>query len=195
MISKDWTLSALSVELAMDRRALARSLEGLKPDNETKVGKRMDRTYKMARVVAHIYQHGDVLDLSHERAKLTVLQQQKIELEIAELRGELIRVSAVEEQWSDQLAAMRAKLLALPSKIAISIAQPDRIQATQDKTRALIYEALSELSGNANDQLERSDDASVDGTQTTVGDDDIPMGGTELDAESGGFGGAGKISH
>jgi hypothetical protein len=146
MIAKTWTLSALSVELCMDRRALARRLEGLDPVSETTKGKRVDRRYKLAAVVQHLFnRESKGLDLNDERAKLAVLQQEKLQLEIAELRGDLVRVPAVEERWHELLAAVRAKLLALPAKLAIAVAPPDRIQSAQDRAQALVHEALSEL--------------------------------------------------
>lgn len=146
MISKDWTLSALAVELGVDRRSLARRLEGLTPASESTRGKRTERLYKLAAVVAHLYERERPgLDLNDERAKLAVLQQEKLQLEIAELRGELVRVPAVEERWHELLAAVRAKLLALPAKLAIAVAPPDRIQSAQDRAQALVHEALSEL--------------------------------------------------
>ena len=146
MIPKTWTLSALSVELGLDRRSLARRLEGLAPVSETTKGKRVDRRYKLAAVVQHLYaSEGQRLDLNDERAKLAVLQQEKLQLEIAELRGDLVRLPEVEGRWNEMLAAMRAKLLALPSKLAVAVAPPERIQAAQDRAQALVHEALSEL--------------------------------------------------
>jgi hypothetical protein len=73
------------------------------------------------------------------------LQQEKLQLEISELRGDLVRASEVEARWQDILSSTRAKLLALPSKLAVAIASPDRIQVAQDRAQALIHEALSEL--------------------------------------------------
>jgi hypothetical protein len=146
MISKDWSLNSLATELGMDRRTLARRLEGLEPAKEVTKGKRTERLYKLAAVIAHVYERqGESLDLNHERAKLAVLQQEKLQLEISELRGDLVRASAVEGRWQDILATTRAKLLALPSKLAVAIAPPDRIQVAQDRAQALIHEALSEL--------------------------------------------------
>lgn len=149
MISKDWTLSALAVELGVDRRSLARRLEGLTPVSESTKGKRTERLYKLAAVVAHLYERERPgLELNDERAKLAVLQQQKLELEIAELRGELVRVPAVEARWQELLATIRAKLLAMPAKLAVAVAPPDRIQSAQDRAQALVHEALSELAAS-----------------------------------------------
>lgn len=146
MIPKTWTLSALSVELDLDRRSLARRLEGLAPVSETTKGKRVDRRYKLAEVVHHLFgREGPRLDLNDERAKLAVLQQEKLQLEISELRGDLVRLPAVEARWQEMLGAMRTKLLALPSKLAVAVAPPERIQAAQDRAQGLVHEALAEL--------------------------------------------------
>lgn len=154
MISKDWTLSGLATELGLDRRAMARALEGLQPENEKNVGNRTERTYKMAAVVAHIYSSAPRIDLSSERAKLAVLQQEKLTLEIAELRGSLVRTEEVEERWSDAMATMRAKLLALPTKLAIAVAPAERVQVAQDRAQSLIHEVLAELSEGTDDGTE-----------------------------------------
>lgn len=146
MIPQTWSINALSVELAIDRRVLSRRLEGLVPVSETTVGKRKDRQYRLADVIAHLFdRQGEQLDLNQERARLAVLQQQKLELEIAELRGVLIRTEAVQDRWNELVAAVRAKMLALPSKIAVAVASPDRLQAAEDRASGLIHEALAEL--------------------------------------------------
>jgi hypothetical protein len=146
MISKNWSLNALATELAIDRRSLARRLEGLEPASETTKGTRVERLYKLRDVIAHLYEGERAgLDLNYERAVLAKLQQEKLQLEISELRGDLVRASAVEVRWQDILSSTRAKLLALPSKLAVAIASPDRIQVAQDRAQALIHEALCEL--------------------------------------------------
>lgn len=173
MISQDWTISGLAIELNLDRRAMARALEGLEPDQEKKVGKRIERTWKMAAVIAHMNGQGERLDLSSERAKLAVLQQEKLQLEIAELRGALVRVDEVEDQWVNTMASVRAKLLAMPAKLAIAVAPSDRIQAAQDRAQALVYEALSELSGNKeDDELAIGDDKCAESAESTAELDD-----------------------
>ena len=180
MISKTWSISALAVELDLDRRALARRLDGLKPHSEKTVGKRTERLYKLAAVVSHLYANGrNEIDLNQERGRLAVLQQEKLQLEIAELRGHLVKVSAVEARWQDLCAAMRAKLLSLPGKLAIAVAPPDKVQIAQDRSQALVYEALSELSqGSTDDQsAARRDRLADEGcSEASTAADDLSMG-------------------
>jgi phage terminase Nu1 subunit (DNA packaging protein) len=65
-----------------------------------------------------VTEDGEALDLSAERARLARAQADKTELELAELRGEHVRITDVTDAWSQHIAAVRAKLLALPSKAA-----------------------------------------------------------------------------
>jgi len=150
MVPEQWSVSRLACELAMDRRALGKRLEGLQPVSESKSagGKRTERKYRLADVISHLANPDDEkLDLTHERAKLARLQQQKIGFEIEELRGSLIRIDAVIEHWRGKIAACRAKLLSLPSRLAAQVAAPSKLVEAQERAQALVYEALNELAG------------------------------------------------
>ena len=92
---------------------------------------------------------GKAYDYEAERARLTKAQADRTELEVRELRAELVRMPVVEQHWQSMVASARARLLALPSRIAAQIAGPDRLQQVQDKAQALVYEALAELAGDA----------------------------------------------
>lgn len=149
MIAKDWTLSGLSVELGIDRRTLAKRLEGLTPASQRRVGKRTERYYRMAAVLEHLANpEGETLDLTQERAKLARLQSQKIEIELGLLRGEVVRMPIVEQHWQGMVAAMRARLLALPARAAAMVSAPEKLQQTTSTLQDLIHEALEEISGS-----------------------------------------------
>ena len=145
----DWSVNELSVELAVDRRTLARKLSGLEPANCSVSGKRTSRGYRLADVLEHLAGADGDLDLNHERAVLTKLQQEKIRLELAELRGELIRGAIIEQHWQAMVCAMRARLLAIPSRCAPELAGPDRHIAVTAILQTAIYEVLTEISGDA----------------------------------------------
>ena len=154
----------------------------------------------------------DGTTLEIERTRLTKAQADKTELEVQELRGSLIRVPAVIDHWQGRIAAARAKLLALPSKLAARIAQPDKIAEGQDLAQSLIYEALAELAsdGIPNEVRERAaaierstarDRHSRDdqkqrrtGVATASAADDRAMGGRKPDAKRRGQRRAGKVS-
>ena len=88
-------------------------------------------------------------ELDHERTRLTRAQADKTELEAAELRAELIPATKIETHWQAMIAAMRARLVGLPSKIAPQVAGPDDLTRVQDMIQAGVYEALAEIAGDA----------------------------------------------
>ena len=143
---------------------------------------------------------GQVLDYNTERARLTKAQADKTELEVAELQGTLIRVPAVTAHWQTKVAAVRARLLSLPTKLASAIAPPDRLGAAQDQAQALIYEALAELAGDGipDDVRERAAAIRRSRDRSDVASaaaaDDQPVGRGKPGAQRGGQRRARKVS-
>ena len=64
---------------------------------------------------------GGELDYTQERAKLTRLQAEKVALELKQQRGKLMPLEMVILAWQGQVANARAKLLALPPKLASQV--------------------------------------------------------------------------
>ena len=97
--------------------------------------------------------------LDFERTRLTKAQADKTELEVSELRGELVRAPVIGLHWQAMVAAMRAKLLSLPSKVAPQVAGPDSLSRTQELIQANVHEALAEIAGDGfpNDVRKRLD--------------------------------------
>ena len=108
------------------------------------------RTWIRDRILAEIgvANDGEAYDYNAERGRLTKAQADKTELEVAELQGSLIRVQAVIQHWQTKIAGVRAKLLTLPSKLAATVAPPDRLAIAQDQAQALVYDALADLAGD-----------------------------------------------
>jgi phage terminase Nu1 subunit (DNA packaging protein) len=69
------------------------------------------------------------------------------EIDLAERRGEVLATTSVLAIWQKRVLAFRARMLALPSKIAGQFAPPGKLQQAEDSIRAAIYEALNELAG------------------------------------------------
>ena len=90
---------------------------------------------------------GGDLDYTQERAKLTKLQAEKVTLELEQQRGNLIPMELVIEGWQGQIANCRAKLLALPPKVAAQAVGADYVEIEQ-LFKGAIYEALDELAGD-----------------------------------------------
>lgn len=83
--------------------------------------------------------------LEKQRTRLTKAQADKTELEVAELRGSMIRSSVAVSYWREMVADMRSKLLALPAKLAAAVAQPERAQEAQERAQSLVHDALAEI--------------------------------------------------
>ena len=60
---------------------------------------------------------GEVLDLNAERARLAKQQADKIEMENARLRGELVPVAVVRRYLEGILMAFRSRVLAIPQNL------------------------------------------------------------------------------
>ena len=106
-----------------------------------------DGTYNGRECVAWYvaYVSGDDLDLNRERARLAKAQADKTEQENEVRRGELIPTEAVLQQWTDVLAAVRAKLLAMPSKLGPQLTNVSDAAIVAAAIKSVVYEALGEL--------------------------------------------------
>mgnify|MGYP003586346038 CR=1 FL=1 len=91
---------------------------------------------------------GAVYDYDQERARLTHHQANAAALEEQTKQGRLIPADLVKQTWSDLIMAARARLLALPSKLAgCAGSDPAEVEA---QARAIVYEALRELAASNN---------------------------------------------
>ena len=73
-------------------------------------------------------------------------RREKIELELEERRRKLIRVEEVQDFIIKMINNARARLLAIPTKAAPEVYALENIADVQGYLKALIYEALYELS-------------------------------------------------
>ena len=88
---------------------------------------------------------GGELDYTQERAKLTRLQAEKVTLELEQQRGKLLPLEMVILAWQGQVANARAKLLALPPKVASQVLGMESYVEVEHAIREIIYEALDNL--------------------------------------------------
>lgn len=86
--------------------------------------------------------------LSVERARLAKEQADAHALKNAKLRGELVEAAEVERTWGDVLRQVRARILAVPSRLRADLSEltPRQIEAMDRALR----DALTEL-GHADD--------------------------------------------
>src|SRR5262245_2238992 len=111
------TISGLAVELRRDRRAIAQALSTVPPDGEVQ-GK---RGWLIATAIEALDAR---LNTSAEKARLDKLRADAVELELARKRGELVSLAEVMESDQRLTAALRAKLHAVPARVAAEI--PDQ---------------------------------------------------------------------
>lgn len=80
-----------------------------------------------------------------EQARLTHFKAQMAELDYKEKAGELVPAGVVEESWCEMVAAAKAKLLALPARIAPVAVVGGSVREVELKIRDEVYGALEEL--------------------------------------------------
>lgn len=134
-------------------------------------------------------------ELATEKLRLTKAQADKTEHEaekerlgVEVLRKSLIPAEEVEREWTDILAAVRAKMLTIPSKGAsLVIAAKSRIEA-EGILKSLVWEALAELSKDegGHGAGEESEGEIPRDPEPTAGPDSKPVGRRKPKAKSGG---------
>ena len=100
--------------------------------------------------------NGEVYDYLHERARLTHLQADKAELENQVTRGELIPAPVVGAVWTQVILNARARILAMPTRIAHAVVAVDTVPEAHEIVRSACYEALTELANNEFESTSRS---------------------------------------
>lgn len=109
-----------------------------------------------ARIAAEygITNDGKVYDFDAERARKMKHDADIAEMEAQQLRGDLVKASDVEKQWTSTLAGVRARMLALPSKLAAQTAPPDRLAQVQAVAQRIVHEALTEIADGGGEEQE-----------------------------------------
>lgn len=159
MTPQGWSISAIAVELGRDRRTVAAACANVEPCGSDRRGK----LYRLADVVPLLVTSGRPADVDEAKARKLAAEAELAEIELAKARGELVPIDAVAKAVTDEYAATRAKLLALPSKLAPLVAIEDREAACRDAIERGITEALDELSRDAAALVDGAEDGAGDG--------------------------------
>ena len=85
-------------------------------------------------------------DVNEERARLIHHQANLASLEEDVKNGKLIPADEIEKEWGDMALAMRAKMIALPKKLAAVGCGIDNYVEMEALAKGFINEALDELS-------------------------------------------------
>ena len=139
-----WSLNSLSVELGVDRRTLARKLGGLDPDETVRQGRRISRRYLLARVIDHLHGGYD-LDPAQERARRDKESADRIAMQNAERREQLVPAGDIEAAWTHIALVIRSHLLNGPSTLGPQLLHQTDANVVAEAIRTWLYNALEHL--------------------------------------------------
>lgn len=113
---------------------------------------RFDLVDTVSRYIAHLRLSNDKLDenditesLEYEKYLHEKARREKAEIELSHIKGNMHSSSEVEKVMNNMLASFRAKMLALPTKVAPSLIARDDISQIEQMIETQIHEALFEL--------------------------------------------------
>jgi phage terminase Nu1 subunit (DNA packaging protein) len=135
------TIAELAIQTSLHVRTVARLLgdAGLTPIGKN--GRAIH--YDSEKALKAIFRSGD-----SSKERLEAAKAELAEIELAERRGELLSRSNVIELWQRGISAFRARMLAIPSKIAGQFAPPGKLQQAEEALTQAIHEALAEVAGD-----------------------------------------------
>lgn len=119
--------------------------------------------------------NSDTPDLVAEKTRLAKEQGDKLALENAIKRGQLIYADDAAEIWSDHISHAKSKILVIPSKLAPQLVNIDNANVIAGKLRDELDAALAELA-SANDEHLRSSEESDEALEPATETDDLGMG-------------------
>ncbi|OAN73273.1 hypothetical protein A8B83_00490 [Rhodobacteraceae bacterium EhC02] len=144
MTRKLWSLSALSVEFEMDRRAVARRIDGIAAAGEIK-GKPAWHLADVAPLLTDGSGLDDGQSIEEARRRKMAAEARLAEMAAEKAAGRLLERTVVDAAVVGAFARVRAKLLAVPHKCAPLVVGLNAGEASEVIRRA-VYEALNELS-------------------------------------------------
>lgn len=115
-------------------------------------------------------------DLLVEKTRLAKEQGDKIALENAIKRGQLVYADDVSRIWADHISSAKSKILVIPSKLGPQLVNIDNANVIAGKLRDELDAALAELAA-ADDEHIRLFEGSEEVLESTAEVDDFGMGG------------------
>lgn len=162
-------------QMAHDDNAPPQDLNGQYPAREF-------GEWLRSRETSGLIANGDVIVYEVERARLTKQQADKVELENAVLRGQLVQVDEVAGLWTTAVINSKQKLLSIPTKAA-PLVIGNTLAGAKDVLDKLINESLTELAATAPGTMPASGVSQR--LASTAEDDGQPVVGRKSKAKSG----------
>jgi hypothetical protein len=88
------------------------------------------------------------LDSLNWRERKDRAQALSEEQKLKERQGELVERSVVLATWASLVAAFRARMVSLPSKLAPQVAAPGKVRQAEELIETAVHEALAEVAGD-----------------------------------------------
>jgi phage terminase Nu1 subunit (DNA packaging protein) len=126
-----------------------------------------------------VHDDGTVYNFEAEKARLTHEQAEKVAMENAVRRGELVDTGRVAGWWASIITNAKQRLLAIPTKAAPLVLGRASLPEVRDQLESLINEVLLELS--TTDPLACG--SGDEGVETAAQADSEPVGGPETEAQ------------
>lgn len=103
--------------------------------------------YDTATVIEWLIKRASDTDAEMERARirLTSAQADKTELEVEELRGNLISLDNMKYLWANVLGTFRARILSMPTRLTPQISTMKDPKKIEKLLKDSLHEALNEL--------------------------------------------------
>ena len=141
----EMSISELSVLTGFTRETVAKRLQDV-TFTTVGVARRFDTKLALPALYEAAAGGNAQTNLMIERTALAKAQRIKIEIETDTMRQRLIPADVVEQTWSGMTTAARARLLALPYRLAVDAIAADGVFARiESAAHELIREALEEL--------------------------------------------------
>lgn len=152
---QEWSVNGLATETKIDRRTVAKRLENVPPHRVAGKVKYWRGADAFPALYAGKTASADSQDEAERRK--TNAEADIAEMKAAQMRGDLISVHAFGPVIERAIAASRARILAVPTKLA-PIVRPD----DPDKARALLESAMNEVLAELRTALDDEEPPEVD---------------------------------
>ncbi|HEX2526912.1 MAG TPA: hypothetical protein VHL31_11540 [Geminicoccus sp.] len=153
MTQRAWSVNGLAAELGLDRRTVAKRLALATPHSVAPDGSPRWLLPEAVKALFAIQDDRRRIDFDEARQRKVAAEAQLAELELARQRGEVVAIEDVGVELEQRYAAVRARLMAMPPKLAPLLC-PDEPATAQSMIEAAVVEALAELSERELDGLE-----------------------------------------
>ena len=111
-----------------------------------------------------------------EKDRLARLQGDKIEMELAIARRELVPIKEIDPAWAGVTTSIRQALLSLPARTAPLLAQMDGVDKIRDLLDEMIAETLQKLADDGQRSIDGIAEADVGTARAPAADLAVAMG-------------------